>query len=139
MQEQILGRLFSRFDAYRDLAESVDDDLLQQKLDVPRHKSLAEHLWCVVGARESHARAIEQGSWGGFNCSMQSFSALDFRTKLRDSSSAVEAAIGSVSDWDDERVNLLATLAEHEVMHEGQIIRHMYALGRELPRSWVWA
>lgn len=112
---------------------------MNQKIDVPKHKSLAEHLWCVVGARESYARAIEQGSWAGFGCSMQAFGAADFREKLKTSSSAVELAIRTVSDWNDERSDLLATLAEHEVMHEGQIIRHIYALERELPESWVWA
>lgn len=70
---------------------------------------------------------------------MQAFGAADFREKLKTSSSAVELAIRTVSDWNDERSDLLATLAEHEVMHEGQIIRHIYALERELPESWVWA
>ncbi len=139
MHEQILSRLLSRFEAYSDLAETLDDDLLNQKIDVPKHKSLAEHLWCVVGARESYARALEQGSWAGFSCSMTALSATDFREKLRDSSSAVELAIRAVSSWSEGRSDLLATLAEHEVMHEGQIIRHMYGLTRDLPESWVWA
>ncbi len=117
MHEQILSRLLSRFEAYSDLAETLDDDLLTQAIDLPKHKTLAEHLWCVVGARESYARAIEQGSWAGFRCSMESSSAAEFREKLRDSSKAAELAIRAVSDWREERSDLLATLAEHEVMH----------------------
>ena len=70
---------------------------------------------------------------------MDAFSAADFAAKLEESGSAVELAFGNVSDWTEERSDLLATLAEHEVMHEGQIIRHMYALERELPSSWVWS
>ena len=139
MRELIVGRLLTRFQAYKDLAAVVDDVLLNEKIDVPKHKSLAEHLWCLVGARESYARSIEQGSWAGFSCSMDAFSAADFAAKLEESGSAVELAIGNVSDWTEERSDLLATLAEHEVMHEGQIIRHMYALERELPSSWVWS
>ena len=139
MQDLIVDRLLKRFEAYADLAQTLDDDLLAQKIEVPRHKSLAEHLWCIVGARESYARAIEQGAWAGFNCSMQTFSGDDFREKLSDSSAAVRTAIKNVASWDPERLDLLARLAEHEVMHEGQIIRHMYALERELPASWVWA
>ena len=139
MHEQILSRLLSRFEAYSDLAETLDDDLLTQAIDLPKHKTLAEHLWCVVGARESYARAIEQGSWAGFSCSMKASSTTEFREKLRDSSKAAELAIRAVSDWSEERSDLLATLAEHEVMHEGQIIRHIYALDRNLPESWIWA
>ena len=139
MRELIVGRLLTRFQAYKDLAAVVDDVLLNKKIDVPKHKSLAEHLWCLVGARESYARSIEQGSWAGFSCSMDAFSAADFAAKLEESGSAEELAIGNVSDWTEGRSDLLATLAKHEVMHEGQIIRHMYALERELPSSWVWS
>ncbi len=139
MHEQIVIKLLNRFEAYSDLAKTLDDELLKQKVDVPKHKSLAEHLWCVIGARESYARAIEQGSWAGFSCSIQTFGASDFSEKLKESSSGVESAIRAVSDWNEARSNLLATLAEHEVMHEGQIIRHMYAIEQELPASWTWA
>jgi len=139
MRELIVTRLINRFEAYRELVAMIDDDLLNKKIDAPRHKSLTEHLWCVVGARESYARAIEQGAWAGFSCSMQSFSPADFSKKLEESGSAVELAIRDVSDWTEERSDLLAALAEHEVMHEGQIIRHMYALEKELPKSWIWA
>ena len=139
MHELIVNRLLNRFQAYEELAAAIDDALLNQKIDVPKHKSLAEHLWCLIGARESYARAIEQGSWAGFSCSMETFSAADFAVQLKQSGSAVERAIRNVSDWTEERSALLATLAEHEVMHEGQIIRHMYALEKELPSSWIWS
>ena len=139
MHKQVVEKLLRRFDAYSDHAEDLDEALLNRKVDLPKHKSLAEHLWCVIGARESYARAIDQGAWAGFSCSMQSFEVADFQDKLRDSGLAVETAIRHVTEWTDERSELLATLAEHEVMHEGQIIRHMYAIEQTLPSSWVWA
>ena len=139
MRARIIENLLNRFAAYSDLAKELDTDLLGKKIGVPKHKSLAENLWCVVGARESYAQAIQQGSWAGFSCSMTAFGAEDFQAKLQTSSAAVEAAIQNTSEWTAERNQLLATLAEHEVLHEGQIIRHMYALEHELPESWVWA
>ena len=139
MHREILTRLSDRFKAYSDLSALFSEDLLNQKIDVPKHKSLAEHLWCVVGARESYAKAIEQGEWSGFACSMQTFDPSEFRSKLDESADAVNEAVRSVTTWTPDRSGLLATLAEHEVMHEGQIIRHMYALEQELPDSWVWA
>ena len=139
MQKQVSQRLTQRFQAYLDLVAEIDDDLLGEKVDVPKHKSLAEHLWCVVGARESYTRAIEAGAWQGFNCSMTAYAVSDFTAALTESAQAANEAIANVDEWDDERLALLATLTEHEVMHEGQIIRHMYALERTLPDSWVWA
>ena len=139
MHQEILARLSSRFEAYSDLSGLFSENLLNRKIDVPKHKSLAEHLLCVVGARDSYAKAIEEGEWSGFACSIQSFVPTEFRSKLDESAGAVNEAIRSGGAWTPERSSLLATLAEHEVMHEGQIIRHMYALEQELPGSWVWA
>jgi alkaline phosphatase len=70
---------------------------------------------------------------------MKGLTPADFQAKLDDSAAAFNEAIQSVNEWTSQRTTLLVTLAEHEVMHEGQIIRHMYALERELPESWVWA
>ena len=136
--DQISTRLTQRFDAYAQLLDQLNPDLLQKTIPVPKHKSLAEHLWCVVGARESYARALAAGSWQGFACSMDSFTLADFKTKLVSSAKAVNDSLDDVSDWNSERVELLLMLAEHEVMHEGQIIRHMYALEQDLPDCWTW-
>lgn len=137
--EQISTRLQQRFSSYQDLLAQLDDELLSRKIEVPRHKSLAEHLWCLVGARESYAQAIAAGSWQGFSCSMEAFTLDDFRNKLSSSAQQVSNSLLKTEDWHAERLELLLTLAEHEVMHEGQIIRHMYALEQTLPESWVWA
>ena len=139
MQNTVIERLLKRFDAYADLAALIDADQLKQKIDLPRHKSLTDHLWCVVGARESYSKAIDQGVWSGFACSMQSFEVEDFQAHLQNSALAASDTINAITDWTPERASLLATFAEHEVMHEGQIIRHMYALEQSLPESWVWA
>ena len=135
--EQLRTRLFTRLEAYADLAAQLTDDLLNQRVDVPKHKSLSEHLWCVVGARESYAKALALGSWQGFNCSMKAFSAVDFRAKLSESSANVREVVLAIDNWSDTQIELFISLNEHEVMHEGQIIRHMYALDRHLPESWV--
>ena len=59
--------------------------------------------------------------------------------KLKASGEAVLAAIASVDDWTSERDQLLIELAEHELMHEGGIIRHMYAFELDIPASVKWA
>ncbi len=66
MRQTIIDKLGTRFNAYIDLIQQSDDEVLQQKLDIAKHKSLAEHLWCVVGARESYAKALAAGTWQGF-------------------------------------------------------------------------
>ncbi|HIG40597.1 MAG: hypothetical protein ABGY96_27840 [bacterium] len=67
------------------------------------------------------------------------FSQSSFSEKVSSSSTEVLEAINSVKDWTKEREEYLMALAEHEVMHEGQIIRHLYGLEREIPESVKWA
>ena len=98
MREVIINNLERRFAAFVDLVEQTDDSALQFKLPVERHKSLLEHLWCVVGARESYTQALLIGEWQGFNCSMTSFTQTDFREALNHSAAALRSALREVVD-----------------------------------------
>ena len=139
MRTKIIDALEVRLASYVDLINSVDDTRLGEKIDVPKHKSLIEHLWCVVGARESYAKSLRSGTWEGFSCSMTNFTQADIADKLQTSAKDLMSAIAAVDDWTEERDQLLLTVAEHEVMHEGGIIRHMYAFENEIPASVKWA
>lgn len=75
----------------------------------------------------------------GFCCSTTRFDREDFERSLAASGEALLASIRGVAVWSTGQDESLAAVSEHEVMHEGQIIRHMYGLGRELPHTWRWA
>lgn len=139
MRDKIIEHLTTRFQSYSDLADEVSDEMLLENLSVPKNKTLREHFWCVVGARESYTKAIEAGEWSGFNCSMQKVDKADVVEQLTASAEAFERVVANVHDWTEERDELLTSLLEHEVMHEGQMIRHVYGLERSLPPSWKWA
>lgn len=139
MRATIINNIKNRVQSYSDLISEIEPSDLNEKLDVPKSKSLAEHLWCIVGSRESYAKALIAGQWQGFSCSMSKYDHHDFELALTSSGETLIAAIESISEWSSERDQLLAAIAEHEVMHEGQIIRHMYGLRRTLPDSFKWA
>lgn len=138
MREVVCTRLYERFNAWQSLADSLTDDQVEERAPNAGHKNLREHLWCVVGARESYARALAVGSFAGFACSMQRYDAASFQQALSTSAAELKAAIEAVDDWTSARDDLLAELAEHEVMHEGQVIRHLIALDRD-PSGFAWA
>ena len=127
MKDTLIKGLEERFKSYRDIIDDNNDAELVKKLDQPKTKSLLEHLWCVVGARESYAKALCHGKWDGFKCSMSSYSQTDFIGSLEASANKVLLVLEEVDDWTEERGELLLSLYEHEVMHEGQIIRLLYA------------
>jgi hypothetical protein len=139
MRNQVLANIRARFRSYDELARQVSEDLMQKNLDVAKNKTVAEHLWCVVGARESYGRALSAGAWSGFECSVKDQGRESFIAALGSSAEAFDRIVGEIVDWSAAREKLLVDLLEHETMHEGQLIRHMYALGQRLPRSWKWA
>lgn len=139
MRKTIIRNIEKRINAYSDFILAIDSNDLNKKLDIPKNKSVIEHLWCIVGTRESYAKALASGEWQGFSCSMKTYDRESFEHALASSGQALIVAIEAVSDWTSEHDELLAAIAEHEVIHEGQIIRQMYGLGRELPTSWRWA
>lgn len=139
MRETIVDNLAKRIGFYDDLIEQTNNGTLAAELAVPRNRSLGLHLWCIVGTRESYAKAIAAGEMGGWSSSVEKLEQDEFRDKLNRSGRDLLDAINAVSDWTPARDKLLAEVAEHEVMHEGQIIRLMFGLEKPLPSSCPWA
>lgn len=147
MRDAIVAHLGESFLAYRDLAETMPAEALDQKLS-DRSNTIGAQFWCVVGARESYTRAIETGEWAGFSCSLSGddvvvqgrvIEALDASQNEFDR--VVSQPDWTESDWTQSRDDLLLALLEHEIQHQGQLIRYVYGLGYEFPGSWVqrWA
>lgn len=140
MIEIVLKNIRQRFNSLVELVDTLDTSLFEAQLDVPKSKSIGQHMWCIIGARESYARALKVGKWDGFSCSLEETgNPASILAKLHSSTEAFNNEINEVQDWTPERHNLLVHLLEHETMHEGQLIRHIYALKQELPDSIKWA
>ena len=135
--DDVLGRLQRAAGLYADLVAVLTPELLGSHLGPLASNTMAEQLWCVVGARESYARAARQGGWQGFTCSLHLSSTPDPTTvaeALERSHAQVLATITAGVDQAGQR--WLGDLLEHEAQHHGQLIRYLYGLGIERPVSW---
>lgn len=139
MRNTVIENIKERFKAYDELATYIDDTVLKQNTNLPKNKDLANHFWCVIGARESYTKAIETGAWSGFACSIKEVTTESIVISLENSKEGFDTVVSSIENWSHGRDQMLINLLEHETMHEGQIIRHMYALGYEVPKSFKWA
>jgi len=140
MRNTVIKNIESRFQSTLDIMESIETKLLTQQLDIAKSKSVGEHMWCIVGARESYSRSLCKGVWDGFSCSLESDDNLEeIINALNSSKMLFEQSIKAVDNWTQARDELLVSLLEHETMHEGQLIRHIYGLGYKLPDSTKWA
>jgi len=128
MRDTLKTHLLRSFELTRDLVAHLDESALG--LDLPGLPSnrIAGQLWCIVGARESYAQAIERGAWSGFACTLDAP-----RVK-----SSVLAALDAASRHFEQiefaslskaQLDLAFDLLEHEVQHHGQLIRFVYAHG----------
>lgn len=140
MRNTVIKNIESRFESMLDIVKTMEPVLLTQQLDIAKSKSVGEHMWCIVGARESYSRALIKGEWDGFSCSLESDDNLEeIINALNASKMQFEQAVKSLDNWTQSRDELLVSLLEHETMHEGQLIRHIYGLGHSLPDSTKWA
>jgi len=142
MQDQILAHLVARFRAHHELVSALPEEILQKKLPLPSN-SIGAQYWCVVGARESYTRALKEGEWTGFQCSLSS-SDVKEKQKVLDALDRSAADFDQVArqvEWTRRRIDLLLDLFEHETQHQGQMIRYVYGLGLHFPKSWIdrWA
>ena len=103
-----------------------------------RSNTIGSQLWCVVGARESYAAAIEAGAWQGFSCSLEE-PGLPSRVReaLASSGGLARAVVAAVAADDAVRLDLVVALLEHEVQHHGQLIRYFFANDLPFPAAFA--
>ena len=137
MQSTIRESFERSFRLYRDLVESLDEAALKAKLPRVRSNTIGLQFWCVVGARESYARAISADQWIGFDCSLTTTSEkASVRRAILSSQQEVTQVIGDIDSCSDTQYRLVVDLLEHEVAHQGQLIRYLYGLELAIPESW---
>ncbi len=126
------------FSLYQELVASLTGDDLRRKLPVPSNV-LGAQLWCVIGARESWARAVEAGAWAGFSCSITHAGDMVnpevMRQALLSSATAVRTAC-QAAPQDEARTDLKLRLLIHESQHQGQLLRYLLGLKMEVPSGW---
>ena len=133
-----IGTSFERsFRMYRDLLGVLDARTLTSRLPGVPSNSIGAQLWCVVGARESYARAIEAGAWAGFTCSLDEPGDPERVAAALESSAAMVASVlRSEERLNDVQERFVLDLLEHEAQHHGQLIRFLYGLRLPIPASW---
>jgi uncharacterized damage-inducible protein DinB len=142
MRTKVIEHLNAAELAHHQLIDLLSEDDLGRRMG-DRSNTVGAQMWCVVGARESYAKAIENDGWIGFGCSLsgEDTTSKDLVLEALARSRALLAEAMDGVDWTDTREGLLLDLLEHEVQHQGQIIRYVYSLGRRFPESWAtrWA
>lgn len=142
MRAKVIEHLNAAALAHHQIVQSLSGEDLGRRLG-DRSNTIGAQMWCVVGARESYTKAIENDGWIGFGCSL---SGRDVASKERVLEALARSKAGLTEtidgvEWTDTRDGLLLDLLEHEIQHQGQIIRYVYSLGRRFPESWAtrWA
>lgn len=131
-----IGRSMALYD---DLVTALPEEALGMDLPGLPSNTVGAQLWCVVGARESYARALDAGAWSGFSCSLTATGALSrpaVQAALAASAETVATRLGGLESFDDTRLRLVFDLLEHEAAHQGQLIRYLYGLRLTIPDSW---
>ena len=128
-------RLIRAFELTKDLVMHLDEDALQLHLSTVPSNTIGGQLWCIVGARESYTKAVENGVWSGFSCSLRNASSKE------EVLNRLDHTYNNLLDFLDlnlteVQITFLFDLLEHEIQHHGQLIRFVYGNHLTFPLSW---
>lgn len=124
---------------YDDLVGELPEAAFTMTLPGIPSNTIGGQLWCVVGARESYARAVEKGAWSGFSCSLTSAGSRNkvaVQAALSSSAALVLSKLAQLDSYEDDRTRFIVNLLEHEAAHHGQLIRYLYGLKLPIPGAW---
>jgi uncharacterized damage-inducible protein DinB len=134
VSKSIVASLEDSMERTDELARSLDDESMGRRLQDPSN-TLWDQLWCIVGARESYARAITAGEWVGFACSLTADDR-GSQPRVVEALQSSRAEVQQAMSLPDPLEQLILDLLLHETQHHGQLIRYVYGLGLEFPKSW---
>jgi hypothetical protein len=129
-------RLFKNFELYSELISHLKEASLSSKLAELPSNSIGQQLWCVVGARESYIRGIEKGQWDGFRCSLTKDDIGKKQSVAEALARSAETAKQMLNQFENlslAQERLAFELLEHEIQHQGQLIRYLYGLKLGIP------
>lgn len=132
-------RIHQVFGLYNELATFLEEESYSSKLaDLPSN-TIGQQLWCVIGARESYLKGIQKGKWDGFSCSLPGAMTANkeaVRSALSRSAEAAQQTFRLLTSMTEPQERLAFDLLEHEVQHQGQLIRYLYGLKLGVPKGW---
>ena len=132
----LLQRLEKTFSIYNELAIYLAESSFKSKLGTLPSNTIGEQLWCVVGARESYIKGIQKGQWDGFECSLpwkSTGNKFEVAAALEASAGHALKLLKTFSDFTEVQEKLIFDLLEHEVQHQGQLIRYLYGMKLGIP------
>lgn len=139
MSPILTARLTAALMLTEGLAETMSDASLALHNGSAPSNSIGDQFWCIVGARESYARAIAASKWSGFSCSLSAGDA-QRADKVRAAleRSRIEA-LDTISQCEptDDRASIVFDLLEHEALHHGQLVRYFYTNGIQFPEAFA--
>ncbi len=135
--DAIVNRLNRAFGLTRDLAVFLSQGDLMRGLPNLPSNTIGQQLWCVVGARESYLKAIDNEAWQGFSCSLSDPTSKEMVMACLEDSAAKCLEYFDGRELSPLQTEFLLDLLEHEVQHHGQLIRYVYGNRLAFPESWA--
>ncbi|TVR83261.1 MAG: hypothetical protein EA412_01035 [Chitinophagaceae bacterium] len=133
----IIEHLHKAFNLTFELADVIRSEDLKLKLkDLPSN-TIGDQFYCIIGARESYLKAIVNNGWMGFSCSLDDTTSKDKVLKCLNNSAKDSMDFVNKTDLNENQLDLLLNLLEHEIQHHGQLIRFFYGNKLSFPQSWT--
>lgn len=128
-----------------DYLDVLTQENLALRLPFPESQTLLSQFRCMLGAQESYQQELEFGSWQGFSSSLDlhigEVTPQSIKHLMQETDAQTKDLLGRINlmkklENGKFGYQVVQTLIEHELHHQGQLINFLYAHNFTIPDSW---
>lgn len=132
----IMKKLENVFKMNNEYIEMIEEEKLKLRMPSVRSNTIGSQLACVARARDAYFKSIvndEEFSWDPDFPYDDRYEHLKLKKHLMEKSTEIIKWIESCEKISENQLSLIIDLFSHEFLHQGQLIRYMYANNISMP------
>ncbi len=134
----LIDKLETVFNMNNEFMKTIKEEVLKLNIESKRSNSIGSQVACLLGARDAYGKCISNDaefSWNPdfkhsdrYNHSIVNNHAVDVSTELI-------TGFRTFAKLSDNQTSLIIDLIGHEYLHQGQLIRYIYANDLVMPNQ----
>lgn len=132
----LIEKLEKVFILNNEFIESIKEESLKLHINSIRSNSIGSQIACLLGARDAYGKCIlndETFSWNPDFLHSDRYTHVIVKKHAQEVSSSLISKFKEIDILSENQSSLLLDLISHEYLHQGQLIRYIYANNLEIP------
>ena len=134
----VVKKLEKAFKMNNEFMKVIKEEALKLNIESTRSNSIGSQIACLLGARDAYGKCIvsdTEFSWNPDFKHSDRYNHTIINKHAYDVSNKLINQISGLEELSDNQSSLIIDLISHEYLHQGQLIRYIYANDLEMPKE----